>query len=300
MELREAKTLLLLAEEGSIARCAERLNLSPAAVFKQLKNLEQEWGIRLYEKRGRSLQLIQPAQIILPYLREMVHQGDAARIAIDEWKGLRSGVVRIGTGPTLASYVIPTLLLRFRKQNPKIDLHIQTGSTRSLLESLRAGALDVAVLVAGEEDEADVEVVMEWDFEIVLVSNLPEAPRRCALKSLQEFPFILYERGSRIETEIDRYLHRHRFHPQVIMRSDSAEAIKAMVTMGLGISMLPLWTIEAGLKQRKLQVIRQREQPLISRFALVTRKTAVAPGSVEAFIQVARKFEHNTSRWVYG
>ena len=300
MELREARTLVLLAAEGSIARVAGLLHRTPAAVFKQLKNLEQEWGVRLYEKRGRGLQLAPSAAVVLPYLREMIHLNDAARSALEEWKGLRRGVLRIGSGPTLASYVLPDLLRKFRRRHPRIELQIQTGNSQWLLANLRAGAFDIVLLVSsGSDEDPDFETVMEWPFEILLVSNLLETPRRCRLRSLKAFPFVLYKKGSRIETLIDHYFHSCGFHPEVTMRFDSAEAIKAMVAMGLGISMLPLWSVRAELRAGDLHLIRQREQPLIARFSLVSRKTAVASRHLEAFLQTARAFEPDGARRVH-
>lgn len=291
MEMREARTLVLLASERSIARVAGRLHLSPAAVFKQLKNLEQEWGVRLYEKRGRGLQLAPSTAVVLPYLREMVHLGDAARCAIEEWKGLRRGVLRIGSGPTLASYVLPDLLREFRRRHPQVDLQIQTGNSKWLLANLRAGTFDVVIVVsAGTHEDPDFETVMEWPFRIVLVSNLLKAPQRCRLHRLKAFPFVLFEKGSRIETLIDHYCHSNGFHPDVTMRFDSAEAIKAMVAMGLGLSMLPLWCVRADLRSGALHLIRQREQPLVARFSLVCRRTAVSSQAVQALIQAARTF----------
>lgn len=292
MELREARTLVLLAAEGSIARVAEVLHLTPAAVFKQLKNLEQGWGVKLYEKRGRALKLAPPAAVVLPYLREMVNQGEAARVALEEWKGLRRGILRIGAGPTLASYVLPGLLREFRVRHPRIDLHIQTGNSRWLIDNLRGGSFDAALLIStGGSEDPDIETVMEWPFEIALVSNLPGTPRQCRLRRLAGFPFVLYEKGSRIETLIDHYFQSYGFHPEVIMRFDSAEALKAMVAMGLGLSMLPLWSVRADLRSGFLHLVHQREQPLISKFALVCRRTAVASQTLQAFIRAARAFE---------
>ena len=83
------------------------------------------------------------------------------------------------------------------------------------------------------------------------------------------------------------------------MRFDNAEALKAMVAMGLGISMVPLWTVEGDLHGGQLSLIRQSEPPLISRFALVGRRTGFIGEPVRAFIETTRRFENSTSRWVY-
>ncbi|MBL8231947.1 MAG: LysR family transcriptional regulator [Bryobacterales bacterium] len=299
MELREVRTLIALARTGSIVRTAAQLNLTPAAVFKQLKNLEQEWAVRLYERRGRGLQLTDAVAVVLPCLREIQAQCEAAGRAVAEWQGLRRGCVRIGAGPTLASYVLPDLLIRFRKRWPGVDLHIQTGNSQRLIDGIRAGEIDTAMIISsGAGESPDMQVAMEWRFENVLVSNLPEAPVRCRLRDLHRFPFVLYEQGSRLEAQIDRYFERHKFQPSVAMRFDSAEAIKTMVALGLGISMLPMWTVREDLRSGRLRAITVRERPLISKFSLVCRKSAWTGAALPALIETARGFEAKSRQWL--
>lgn len=118
---------------------------------------------------------------------------------------------------------------------------------------------------------------------MVLVSHLRHAPRQCRLDDLRKLPFILFQQGSRLGNLVDRYFAEMDFQPRVIMRFDNAEAIKAMIRTGLGISMLPLWAVDAELKKRVLAPIRQQERPLLSNIALVSRKLGYVPASVQAF-----------------
>ena len=76
------------------------IGLSPGAIHKQLKALEQELGVLLYERVGRRLQLTQATEVVLPYLKEMLAQCDLALAALGEWRGMKRGLVRIGAGPT--------------------------------------------------------------------------------------------------------------------------------------------------------------------------------------------------------
>ncbi len=297
MELKELRSLVALSDLGSITRTAEKLHLSPAAIHKQLKVLEGELGVKLYEKMGRGLQLTQAAEILLPYLKEVLAQHDAALSALAEWKGVKRGLVRIGAGPAMSSYILPPLMKKFRRAFPGVDLLVQTGNTRFLLESLGQSLLDLVLIVSSDLLEGpDFQVNAHWDFELVLVSHVRHAPRRCRLKDLQRFPFILFQKGLRIEEPIDRYFAANGFSPRVIMRFDNAEAIKAMIRTGLGISVLPLWIADADLRRRQLAVIHQRESPLFSRIALVSRKSTYVPQVVQAFIDQTRDMEWKSPR----
>lgn len=299
MDLRESRSLIALAELGSISLAAGQLHLSPAAIHKQLKALEAELGVRLYEKAGRHLHLTQASDILLPYLRELVVQHDSALSALEEWKGMRRGLVRIGAGPTISSYLLPPLLKRFRKAHPGIELLVETGNTPVLLENLGNGSIDLALLVSSDLLEGRAfSVEVYWDFELVLVSHLRQAARRPRLADLKNSRFILFRKGSRMEEPIDRYFAGHGFDPQVSMRFDNAEAIKAMIYAGLGISMLPVWIVDKDIRQGRLNLIRQAEPPLLSKIALVSRRSSFVPQVVQGFVAEARKLEWRSPRLI--
>jgi DNA-binding transcriptional LysR family regulator len=295
MEFRELRSLVALADLGGIARAAEKLHLSPPAIHKQLKLLEAELGVHLYEKVGRKLRLTQAAEVLLPYLKDMLAEYQSALSALDEWKGLKRGLVSIGTGPT--TYVLPAILKQFRHTNPGVEVFVETGNTPVLLESLSKGSLDLAMLVSADLTERqDFHVEATWDFEFVLISHLRRPPRRPHLADLKNFRFILFRKGSRMQESIDRYFATNGFEPNIVMRLDNSDLIKAMVRAGLGISMLPFWVVAKDVKDGQLSLIRQTESPLYSKLALVRRKLSYIPRPVQAFIAAARTLDQEHLR----
>lgn len=291
MEFRELRSLVALADLGGIARVAEKLHLSPPAIHKQLKLLEAELGVQLYEKLGRKLRLTQAAEILLPYSRDLIAEHDAVIAAIEEWRGLKRGIVRVGAGPASSVYLLPELLRRYRRAFPKVDLVVETGNSVSLVEKLRNGSLDLALLVSSHSsEETSLAVEKSWEMEFVLVSNLEHVPRRCPISELQKFPFILFRKGSRMQNVIDRYFNEFDFRPSVIMTLDNADAIKAIVRAGLGISLLPFWIVNADLRKGMLAMIRQRERPLFSKFDLVKRRSSYTASAIAAFIELSRTY----------
>lgn len=292
MEFRELKSLVLFAELGTLAAVAERMYLSAPAVHKQMKELERELGVQLYEREGRNLQLTQAAQILLPYAREAIIQHDQALQALHEYRGLRRGVLRIGAGPTLSSYVLPGMLKSFRKAHPSIDLLVETGDSVVLTQALRDGRIDLALMVSSQMPlDSGLRVEVSWEVEYVLVTRLREVPAECSIAELDRVPFILFRKGSRIENLIDHYFAELRFRPSTIMTFDNSEAIKAMIRNGFGIAILPRWTIEEDLRKRALRLIRQKERPLISTIELVSRGSGYRPQPIAAFVEMARSFE---------
>jgi DNA-binding transcriptional LysR family regulator len=290
VELKELRSLLALSELGSISLAAEQLHLSPPAIHKQLKILEGDLGVSLYEKVGRRLQLTQAAEVLLPYLKELLAQYDSALSALQEWKGMKRGIVRIGTGPS--AYVLPAILKKFRRAYPAVEVLVETGNTPVLLDGLSRGSLDLALLVSADlVEKQDYCVETAWDFELVMVSHQRQPPSHPRLADLRHHRFILFRKGSRMEEPIDRYFAANGLEPSVVMRFDNSEFIRSMVRAGMGVAMLPLWVVNRDVKERRLSLIRPAEPPLYSKIALVRRKSGFVPRPVQAFIESARNLE---------
>src|ERR1700722_4654464 len=153
MELRELKSLVALDQHGSIREAAKFCNISPAAVHKHLKTLQNEFGVRLYEKQNGRLHLTEAGRVALPYARDILLHRDAAFAALEEWKGGGKGSVRVGAGPTFSSGMLPGLGKRFRRRFPQVDVYVETGDSNHLISRLQAGALDLIFDLASPDLE---------------------------------------------------------------------------------------------------------------------------------------------------
>lgn len=289
MELRAMKSLVALSECGSIREAGLRCNLSPAAVHKHLKTLGEEFAVQIYRNHNGRLRLTEAGQIVLSFIREILLHHEAAFTAVAEWKDAKRGLVRVGSGPSFSSYLLPILLKRFRRSFPKVDVFVETGDSSHLIERIRSGALDIVFdLAAAALEDSTLEQVAQWESEACFISALPGLPSHCRLNALRTVPFILFQKGSRMEAIVQNYLDALNFRPNVVMRSDSAEAIKAMIRSGLGISVLFLWNIDADVHRARFSVIRTEAPPLVSRMALIRQKASYISKPVQAFIDLAR------------
>src|SRR5260370_7096263 len=120
--------------------------------------------------------------------------------------------------------------------------------------------------------------------EFVFVSGLERAPTRCRVSELKAFPFILFRKGSRMQDAIERYFDELNSHPSVIMAFDNADAIKAMIGAGLGVSLLPFWIVHADVRRGTLTMIRQRQRSLFPKFELARRRSSHIPTPLSPFI----------------
>ena len=286
VEMKELRSLVALSELGSISLVAGRLHLSPPAIHKQLKTLEDELGVMLYERVGRQLKLAQAACVLLPHLKEILAQYDSAFSALEEWKGLKRGLVRIGAGPT--GYVLPAILRRFEETYPGVEVQVETGNTGVLVEDLEKGLLDLALIVSSDlKERHQFRIEAIWDFELALVCSPDEPIPDSRLAALNAKRFILFRPGSRLQEPIDRYFSSQEFEPKVVMRFDNANFIRDMVHSGLGIAFLPLWVIERDLNEGSLRIIQLAGAPPVSKLALIRRRSSYSPRPVQGFINLA-------------
>lgn len=296
MDLRQLRSFVTLAKLKNITKTAEMMNLSAAAVHKQLKNLEEELEAPLYEKIGRRLQLTPAAQVLLPHATDLLMRYESTLEALREWKGAKRAVVRLGSGPGISIALLPELLAEFRALYADIEVVVETGSTVWLIDKLLEGGLDIAIMVSPGTDgpgPARLTEEVSWDFRIVLVTAVADAPRRCSLQDLASVPFILFKSGSQVEKAIDAYMAEHRFHPRVSMRFDNVEAIKAMLKIGPGISLLPQWAVVHEVHDGGLKLIQQTEPPLISRIVIAVRTGGYLSDSARALIETARQHRNS-------
>ena len=293
MEIREILSLTKLAENGSILKTAEQCHLSPGAVHKHLKSLESEFGVQLYEKRDGGLMLTPAGLLILPFLREALLQKEAASRALADWKRAPCGLIRIGAGPAFSGHILPPLLANFQHDFPLVEFYVETGHGDHMIDALREGTLDL-VFDIGEPRQLSRELasVACWDAPLGFLSGNRDLPRSCVLADLAALPFVLFKTGTRISDAIQQYFETFDFQPRVVMRSDSAEALKSMIESELGVGILFLWSAQAELLNGKLAHIEVTDKPqLVSKMILVRKEMPYVPLAIQTFIERVRKME---------
>lgn len=294
MDLRVLKSLAVLARTSNITHAAAQLHLTPSAVHRHLQLLSEDLGLTLYEKQGRTLRLTSAAESLLPIIDELFLNVDALQAAADDWKRLRRGAVRVGAGPTFSSYVLPPFLEAFHRTHPGVDVLLETGHSAQLLSMLSDGHLDVLFLVPSPSAQREFLVELSWEFRVPFVTGPQSGPARLTtLSKLEQYPFLLYKRGSFFEDQIEHYFHRHHFAPRVAMHLDNAEPIKALVRLGFGISLLPEWAVRRELESGDLRLIRIRQQIMTSRIGIIRRRSRHVSAPALALINMAKTWDWN-------
>ncbi|RVT92010.1 LysR family transcriptional regulator [Rhodovarius crocodyli] len=243
LTLRQIRAFLVTVELGSIAAAARNLGLTQPAVGQQLRELEAQLRVRLFEKIGTRLQPTPAGQALLEPAREV-----AASITRLQETGARfragdTGHIRLGTGATACIYFLPERLRRVRQAMPGVEIAVSTGNTAPMLQALMEGSLDVAVVTAMPQD-VPTSLVAELLFHDPLMALLPRGlagamPDALRAEELLAHPLLLHVRGSVTRSLVDRWFLENGHGATPAMEFDSIAAIRELVAAGLGCAIVP-------------------------------------------------------------
>jgi LysR family transcriptional regulator, transcriptional activator of the cysJI operon len=201
MENFRIMVFLAVAEQASFRKASEHLHLSQPAVSQHVRALEEELGVRLFDRGGNRVQLTDAGKILMEYARKCVRLADETRAAISEITGTPQGALRIGASTTVAQYVLPRLLGKFQQQYPKISLTVVSGNTEDVVGKLSNGSIDVG-MIEGPPLTKDLHVEPFLEDELVLVAPASEewaGSDGIALKDLANLPLLVRGTGTASE-----------------------------------------------------------------------------------------------------
>src|SRR5271165_1192056 len=146
MELHQLRYFCAIAETGSFSKAALKAHISQPSLSQQIRKLEDELGVKLFDRLGRSVRLTEFGLSFLPRARTVLHDLEAARTEVAEKISSVSGSLSIGVIPTIAPYFLPRILPKFSREWPQAKLSVVEEITPQLLEKLRAGSIDIAIV----------------------------------------------------------------------------------------------------------------------------------------------------------
>jgi LysR family transcriptional regulator, low CO2-responsive transcriptional regulator len=238
-----------VAMQLSFSRAAEELSMSQPGVSFHIKGLEQEYGVRLFERVGKRLYLTDAGRTLLHYVQRLSVLAEEGRVAIEELKGLQSGLLVVGASATIGIYLLPEIVGEFRKRHPGIRVSLRIGNKRHTIERLLRNELDFG-LVAGPVMEPSISTEPYLADELVVIVS-PLHPFASAPLvypgELRRETFLVREPGSGTQELVDERLAQLGIEPADTMQLGSTEAIKQAVAANLGISIASRYTVETEL-----------------------------------------------------
>jgi LysR family transcriptional regulator, hydrogen peroxide-inducible genes activator len=251
MELQQLRYFCAIADTGSFTRAAQQTHVSQPSLSQQIRKLEDELGARLLDRLGRTVQLTELGRSFLPRARAVLRDLEAARSDVVERKTSISGPISVGVIPTIAPYFLPPILAAFSRKYPEARVTITEEITPLLLERLRAGTMDVAIvalpLQARRHDFQTFPLMVEKLYAVLPKHHALGKRRAVSLEELQDDPFLLLRDGHCFRKTAVAACKRARLDPRIIFESGQFSSILSMVCAGLGVSIVPAMAVEKRL-----------------------------------------------------
>ncbi len=296
IELGHLRTLAEIARQRSFSRAADHLHLSQPAVSHHVRHLEAAAGVPLLERLGKRAVPTSAGELLLEHARRVFRELEAAAQGIQRLQGMVSGRVRVGTGATASIYLLPRLFRQLRRGHPEIELVVVTGNAPDIVAGVLRSELDVGIVTLPVPERRLQVSTFASDPLVAIVPPGAEWRGRKAVSAAEvaRYPLIVYETGGLIRKVIDGWFRAARTRPRIAMELGNAEAIKELVSAGLGISIGSAITVPADVRRGRLLAIPltpplQRDLGIIHRRAgTMTPAVSVVVAALKAFAGAAR------------
>jgi DNA-binding transcriptional LysR family regulator len=243
-----------VAGQMSFSRAAEELSISQPGVTFHVKALEREYGTPLFERVGRRLYLTDAGRTLLGYVQRAALMEKEARVALEELKGLQSGLLVVGASATIGIYLLPEVLGEFRNRHPGIRVSLRVGNKRHTIERLLHNELDFGLVASPVAEPLLISEPYLDDELVVIVSPTHRfaCERVVYPGELRRETFLVREQGSGTQELMEERLEQLGIEPADTMQLGSTEAIKQAVSANLGISIASRYSVEAEMASGRL------------------------------------------------
>ncbi|MGB8166714.1 MAG: LysR family transcriptional regulator [Chthoniobacteraceae bacterium] len=254
IDSRQLRAFASLARTGSFTQAARDLHLTQSAVSHSMKALEREMGCRLLGKMHKKIVLTEAGEALLVHVERILTEMATARAELGQLGKWGQSRLRIGASATACQHILPNVLREFRESFPQCVISIEPGDTPEMIAALRERKIDLAVnLEPRRDEELGFRKLFSDELAFVLSPLHPWARRGSVIRS--EIPrqqFILYGKRSYTAELIDHYFREDDIVLSSAIDLGSIEAIKELVKLGLGVSILAPWTCRKELDEQSL------------------------------------------------
>lgn len=291
MELRELKTFQKVATLLSFNRAAEVLHYAQSTVSAQIKALEDELGLPLFDRLGKQIVLTDAGEKLLKYSRRLLAFHEETYAEIKGKKELR-GSLTIRIPQTIATYYMPPVLVEFQKSYPKVRFEFQSCSVHTLAQELGAGTIDLAFLLTESVQAASLQTEVLGFEELVLVTH-PENPLAGkASVSTQDLrgQVLLYARTDcDYPLQFKKMLADEKIRLANSLEFNSVEAVKQCVMAGLGFTLLPAVAVRREVESHALSILRTSEDLFEVAVFMVWHKDKWLSPTLDAFLETVKQ-----------
>ncbi|MGD9367954.1 MAG: LysR family transcriptional regulator [Desulfobacteraceae bacterium] len=291
MELRQLKTFVTVARLLSFNRAAETLNYAQSTVSSQIKLLEEEFGLPLFDRLGKRILLTEAGHMLLQYSQRMLNIEKETLTKVSGWEEPH-GSISIRMPQSIGTYYLPSILSKFQASFPKVGFDISTCAYDVLLYELRSGIIDVAFLLADSIPFSELKTELLGVEPLVVVSstNHPLAKKNnLHIRNLADYSIFLPKHDCSYKMIFEQILTEEKIDPVTFIELNSLEAIKQCILQGLGVAMIPLMAIKNEIAQKKMTILSWPEEVLETAILMIWHKNKWLSPTLQAFMNTVKE-----------
>lgn len=290
MEIREIATFLQVAQLKSFSKAAKHLGYSQAAVTIQVKQLEKELKVHLFDRIGKQTTLTHQGAVFYEHAAAILRDLEHAKDAVMESSEL-TGTLCLGTIESICASIFPPLLKEYHRLYPQVNVSIITDSPETLLDMMNSNAIDIVYFLDKRMYDDKWIKVLEEPEDIVFVSSFEHPFAVCGNLSLEQViaqPFILTEKNASYRFILEQYLAAQGMAIRPFLEIGNTEFIINLLRANMGLSFLPRFTIEADIESGHLAALDVKDFDMRIWRQIVYHKDKWVTREMSAFIELAK------------
>ncbi|QAA33605.1 LysR family transcriptional regulator [Clostridium manihotivorum] len=288
MTLKHLRIFVTVCNCNSVTAAAEKLYLAQPSVSLAIRELEEHYCVKLFDRISKKMYLTEPGKQLLNYANHIVSLFDEMECEIKDWDS--AGILRIGSSITIGNYLLPEYIQIFKEKYPNIKMQVIIDNSEKIEQNIMANHIDFG-LIEGVVHNPHINSHTFMEDELVLICgvNHPLSSfNEVEIEMLKEYEFILREKGSGGRELFDSTMLLHGMEVKPIWESVSNQAIIKAVSAGLGLSVLPYLLVKKDLESGIVKQIKIKALSLNRKFHIIYHKNKFLTTSAKEFIALCK------------
>ncbi len=271
MELRQLTYFVAVARKLNFSRAAEELPVTQPGLSQQIRVLEAELGVQLFDRTGKRVALTRAGEVLLPHAYHILAAVETARNEVGELSQLTRGTASLGAPPTVSTHFLPSRLTRFRRKYPGLEVTLREAGTESLLRLIEDSQLDLSIVVSDDLPPVVEGALLLEEKYVLAVGLLHPLSQQSAVRlaDLSGEAFILFPEGYKLREVTLTACRRAGFDPKVALDGGAMQSALEFVAAGLGVALVPQLALDGAKSIRGLNIA---DQDLHRKLGLVWRR----------------------------
>ncbi len=293
IELDRLRIFHAVAQTGSFTRAAEVVHLTQPGISKHIRQMEDYYGVPLFDRLPRKVVLTQAGEILFEATQEIMTLVGAAEQRIQDLKGLRGGKLHVGASFPIGLYVLPRLIAEYRRRYPGVEVKMDIAMSRKIEEKVLANRLDIGLVSSEVRDPGLVAKQFMTDELVVIVPNDHRWPSKARIKAqdLLGETFIVSARDAGTRAIVEKRLKAKGVVLTDVLDFVNAEGVKHAVEAGLGISIQSRSVVRREIGDGSLRALRLADIDSRIGYLYVFRKNRRLSNAAHALLEILSKSE---------